>query len=209
MPTLIQIPNVEDRRPTAEKRLRVVAYCRVSTRQEEQETASSSGEILCSLSPLLPDKVPQANVIIPEILSTISNRFGSICTSHCAPSVSKENIYSVWLLQKRDTHLRVSFFVVCSLLFMPRRAGDIQQFKSELLPCVRIFLFVHRLQEHGQGPHPQRPVAVELAVDHIVLPRLRVAGHVHHQVTVPLKMAVDPVDLDLSHGLRRAGSARR
>lgn len=99
MPTLIQIPNVEDRRPAAEKRLRVVAYCRVSTRQEEQETASSSGEIPCSLSPLLPDKVPQANVIIPEILSTISNRFGSICTSHCAPSVSKENIYSVSLLQ--------------------------------------------------------------------------------------------------------------
>ena len=44
MQKLIKIPYIADRRPATDKHLRVAAYCRVSTWQEEQDSSIEQQE---------------------------------------------------------------------------------------------------------------------------------------------------------------------
>ena len=54
-------------------------------------------------------------------------------------------------------------------------------------------------QKHRLGPDPEPAVAIELAVDHIFLSGLRMAGYILHQIAVSLKVPIDPFELQFLH----------
>ena len=59
-------------------------------------------------------------------------------------------------------------------------------------------------QEHGLGANPERAVAIELAIHHVLFAGFGMRGHVFDQVVVALEMLVHAVYLQLLHNASRS-----